>query len=598
MSERPASADRPTLALTLPAVPGYDILAELGRGGMGVVYKARQLALGRLVALKLIRDPALAGPAERARFRIETQAAARMRHPHIIEVYEAGEHDGRPFFAMELVEGGSLENHLTGKPQTASDAASLVRTLAEAVEHAHSQNVIHRDLKPANVLLAPAPKITDFGLAKRLDSESTALTQEGAVLGTASYMAPEQAAGHAHDVGPQADVYALGAILYECLTGQPPFQAESWAKVIEQVIHDEPIPPTRRQPDVPIALEAVCLKCLQKDPAGRYATAGALAEELGRFLTGVAVAAVPLTPVERFARLLAREGYTIIAEIGRGPRSTVYHASHGSLGQNVAVKAFTPGLLTREAWEAQLRRGIEMQAGISHPQVVTVQHGGWCDDAPYLVVEHIPNGSLADRLAGRPFALDEALRLTEQLAHIVGYLHRQGVVHANLKPSNVLFAAGDIPRLTDLRPTSGLGLAPLLAEEAEAFGLGYLAPELVAEASAVPRFHADVYGLGLILYELLTSRPPFAAPSAQAALEDVRCKEPRPLTELNAAVPLPVQSFCLRCLAKNPWRRFARVYDVAMILGRFRQEAEPAAREPTRSRRGPTRRTRSEDSGR
>ena len=297
MSERSTAGDgsAPAKAVPsdLPTFPGYEVRKELGRGGMGVVYQALQVSTGRLVALKLIRDVALAGPQERARFRIETQAAARMRHPNIVQVYEVGEHDGRPYFAMELVEGGSLDMHLAGRPQPAREAASLVRTLALAIEHAHSQHVIHRDLKPANILLGIKPeirnpksetnskhktenaeqqsepvlligdlrfvsdfgfrisdfepKIADFGLAKRLDTDSTAWTQDGAVLGTAGYMAPEQAAGRAREVGPAADVYALGAILYECLTGRPPFEADSWGPLIAQVLNEEPIPPTRRR---------------------------------------------------------------------------------------------------------------------------------------------------------------------------------------------------------------------------------------------------------------------------------------------------------------------------------------------------------------
>ena len=289
-----------------PTVPGYEILAELGRGGMGVVYKARQVSSQRLVALKMIRDSALAGPQERARFRIEAEAGSRMRHPNLVEIYEVGEHAGRAWFAMELVEGGSLDQHLAGRPQPAGQAAELIRTLARAVQHAHEQKIVHRDLKPANILLASAavvrgewsghgapptthhlpltnhqPKISDFGLAKRLDSDSTALTRDGAVVGTANYMAPEQAAGRVGDIGPAADVYALGAILYEILTGRPPLEADAWDRMVDQVLHADPTPPTRLQPDLPPALETVCLKCLEKEPGRRYARAGDLAE-IGR----------------------------------------------------------------------------------------------------------------------------------------------------------------------------------------------------------------------------------------------------------------------------------------------------------------------------
>jgi serine/threonine protein kinase len=567
---------------------------------MGVVYRAVQISLNRPVALKLIRDGALAGPEQRARFRIEAEAAARVRHPNVVAIYEVGEwragdvSPAMPYFAMELVEGPSLDKHLAGRPQLPAEAAALLRTLALAVQHAHEHHVVHRDLKPANILLVSGgvvsgessttthhspltthhPKITDFGLAKRLDSESTALTQEGAVVGTAGYMAPEQAAGRAREVGPAADIYALGAILYELLTGRPPFLADSWQQAIEQVLHDEPVPPARLHPDVPPDLETICLKCLEKEPARRYAAAAELADDLGRFLDGKPVAAVPLSSREQLARLAARDGYQLVGEIGCGPKSTVYRAHYGALPQPVALKVFRTGACTREEWEARLRRQADRWAALAHPHIVPVQRAGWWDGAPYLAMEYVPHGSLADRLAGKPYPVADALRLVEQLADIVCYLHRQGVVHGNLKPSNVLFAADGIPRVSDFRPTGGLFQGPPPVEGPEPAGLGYLAPELVRELAAEPRPNTDIYGLGLILYELLTGRPPFAGADTRETLEQVRSQDPVPPSTLRPHVTPQLCAFCLRCLRKDPWRRYSRAYDLVIRLRHFQDKPE------------------------
>jgi len=280
-------------------VPGYEILGELGRGGMGVVYKARQVGLGRLVALKMILSGAHAGREDLERFRTEAEAIARLQHPNIVQVHEVGQHDGKPFFSLEFCTGGSLDRQLDGTPLKPLDAAQLVQTLAQAMQAAHEKNVIHRDLKPANVLLAEdgTPKITDFGLAKKLDAAGQ--TASGAIMGTPSYMAPEQAGGKSKEIGPAVDVYALGAILYELLTGRPPFKAVTALDTILQVVSDDPVPPRQLQSGTPRDLETICLKCLHKQPGKRYATAAALAEDLKRFQEGRPVQARPVGRVER-----------------------------------------------------------------------------------------------------------------------------------------------------------------------------------------------------------------------------------------------------------------------------------------------------------
>jgi predicted Ser/Thr protein kinase len=283
-----------TTGTGLPAVPGYDILGELGRGGMGVVYRARQAGLNREVALKMILAGAHAGPEERTRFRAEAEAVARLQHPNIVQVHATGEHEGRPFFSLEYCPGGSLAGRLQGGTYPDREAAALVEGLAQAVQYAHEHGIVHRDLKPANVLLAEdgQAKITDFGLAKHLQGDA-AHTRTGEILGTPSYMAPEQAAGRVRDVGPATDVYALGAILYELLTGRPPFQAATDFDTILQVLDRDPVPLRQLNGRVSRDLETVCLKCLQKEPRQRYASARELADDLRRFLDGEPVRARP-----------------------------------------------------------------------------------------------------------------------------------------------------------------------------------------------------------------------------------------------------------------------------------------------------------------
>ena len=291
-----------------PEAPsGYELLGELGRGGMGVVYRARQRGLNREVALKVVLAGGHAGPAQRQRFLREAEAAAAISHPNVVQVFEVGERDGLPFMALELCPGGTLADRLGGTPLPPDEAARLVETLARAVAAAHERGVVHRDLKPANVLLTAGgiPKVGDFGLAKLAESGSD-ITAAGAVFGTPCYMPPEQARGDSAVVGPAADVYALGAVLYECLTGRPPFKGATPADTVRQVLHQEPVGVRALNPAVPTDLETVCHKCLRKEPGGRYATAAALADDLGRFLGGRPVVARPVGPAGRAWRWARR----------------------------------------------------------------------------------------------------------------------------------------------------------------------------------------------------------------------------------------------------------------------------------------------------
>jgi WD40 repeat protein len=278
----------------------YEIESELARGGMGVVFLARQISLNRPVALKMILAGQLADETDVKRFYTEAEAAANLDHPGIVPIYEVGQHEGQHYFSMGYVDGQSLAQRLAAGPLPPREAAALMVKVAEAIDYAHRRGVIHRDLKPGNILLDPSgnPRVTDFGLAKRLQSDS-GLTGSGQIMGTPSYMPPEQAGGNRGEVGPAADVYALGATLYALITGRPPFQAATAMDTVLQVIGDEPVPPRRLNASVPLDLETICLKCLEKEPGKRYAAAAALAEDLGRYLAGEPIVARPVTRSER-----------------------------------------------------------------------------------------------------------------------------------------------------------------------------------------------------------------------------------------------------------------------------------------------------------
>ena len=322
-SDSESSSEDSGILREFPSIPGYEIVSELGRGGMGVVYKARHLALDRLVALKVILAGPHAGPKDLERFRQEAEAVAKLRHVNIVQVYDIAESEGIPFFVLEFIDGGSLAHYLAGTPQPLGAAARLIENLARAIHFAHERNIVHRDLKPANILLQKeegrrrrrarsladrkgeiddltsfVPKITDFGLAKRLDGHSAG-TQSGEVVGTPSYMAPEQASSKGQGVGPASDVYALGAIFYEMLTGRPPFRGPTSLDTVLQVLHEEPVRPSHLRSNLPRDLETICLKCLAKEPGKRYASAEKLGDDLQRFRQGKPIKARPVAFHER-----------------------------------------------------------------------------------------------------------------------------------------------------------------------------------------------------------------------------------------------------------------------------------------------------------
>ncbi len=388
----------------LPVVPGYEVLGELGRGGMGVVYQARQVGLNRPVALKMVLAGRLAGPAELARFRAEAEAVARCHHPHIVQIYEIGTHAGLPYFSLEYMAGGGLDRRLAGTPLPPAQAAALVETLARAMQAAHARGIIHRDLKPANILLSGdgVPKVTDFGLARRQDA-SVRQTQSGAILGTPCYMAPEQAMGTLEDIGPATDVYALGAVLYECLTGRPPFKAPTPLETLYQVVNDEPVPPRQLQPQAPRDLETICLKCLAKEPARRYTSAGELADDLRRFRAGEPIRARPVRLWERGWKWVRRRPLAAALAV--------------ALLLLVVLGTGAAWLLEQQRWERQAERARqrqEQEAERARQQADTGRAVGLAQGEARVLLAQARAGDMAD--LGRYREALAAARRADELA--------------------------------------------------------------------------------------------------------------------------------------------------------------------------------------
>jgi serine/threonine protein kinase len=368
--DQPGTLPSPRLG-ALPYFEKYEVEGEIGRGGMGIVYKARQKDLDRPVALKMVLSGQLATPEQLARFHDEARFAARLQHPNIVSIYEVGEILGQPYFAMQFIGGPSLAHELRKGPLAPEQAARLLCVIAHAVEHLHQHGIIHRDLKPGNILLDDEgrPYVTDFGLVKMVASDSQR-TSTGVIVGTPSYMAPEQAAANSGIVGPLSDVYSLGAILYETLTGRPPFHEATPLDTLVQVLESEPPPPRQRNPAIPGDLETICLRCLEKDPANRYASAAALAQDLETFLQGETIEARPASTVRRLHRWARREPALVAHLVTLGGCALIaqvaYQLTHAvPLDFHILIMAVLGGwmissylcqlMMRRPAWAERMR---------------------------------------------------------------------------------------------------------------------------------------------------------------------------------------------------------------------------------------------------
>jgi serine/threonine protein kinase len=506
------------LKFTPPAIPDYELFEELGRGGMGVVYRARPVDLGRFVAVKVMRIRSLARQEDLLRFRREAEAVAGLNHPNVVQLYAFGWIAEEPYYVMELVEGGSLAARLKREPADLAWSLGLIETVAWAMNYVHERKLIHRDLKPANILLATdgTPKIADFGLVKRLAREDVRISFTTAVLGTPCYMAPEQATG-TKEVGPAADIYALGVILFELLTGRLPFLAETYT--LDQLLHEDPPRPSHLAQYLSPDLDAVCLKCLEKQPERRYATAGELAADLARVRSHEPPTARPVPDFERDARWAQKIGYELCAVLASSSEFVTYSARQTTIDRPVLLKhgRGAPGVAQRDS----LRREAKALASIDHPNVLKLHDWAERGDQAYLVTEFADGAALLAGCLGSPpqtprRAAEIALRTTLGLQA----LHESGLVHGRLTSHDIVLFPGDVPKIGNLG-----------------------APQPAGAIST------DIRGLGTVLAEMLTGRP------------TLNTEQPD--------VPPKLATIWRRCFTEQPTAQFTSAGSLALELQLF-----------------------------
>ncbi|HEV3119024.1 MAG TPA: serine/threonine-protein kinase, partial [Gemmataceae bacterium] len=568
---------------------GYESLDILGTGLLGPVFKARQLALNRIVVLEMRATRTRLDPARLERLRADAEAVAQLHHPNIVELYDFGELNGEPFIAREHVEGGNLAQKVAGLLQSAEQTAILVETLARAVHHAHVQHIMHGNLKPSRVLLGDdgTCKITGFGLTEVLraalhEGDGKPRATDRLAMPISAYTAPEQAENPAEDVSPSADVYALGAVLYELLTGRPPVRADSVDGLREQILLGKPEPPRLMRPEVPRELEAICLKCLERQPAARYPTTAALAEDLRRFGAGEVLFIDDLDDWAQQQRWARRAGYEILELLGQGPDGFTYKARQVALERTVVLERvtarhrFVPVAKSRFRWEARLLSRLR------HANVVQLYDQGEQNDLAYFAREFVDGPTLAESAAdagplasGHAQSIDEeqdrileAAELVEMLARALHAAHAEGIIHGALNPGKVRITPGGVPKITSFRRVRlpGADAADLHPESDTHRVAGYLAPEQLEDRRRTSGPASDVYALGAILYTLLTGEPPFLGQTLQATIAQACAEAPVSPRLRQPSIPAELESICLKCLAKPPSARFATAGALADAL--------------------------------
>jgi eukaryotic-like serine/threonine-protein kinase len=587
----------------------YRILGHLGDGGMGVVYRAEDTRLGRVVALKLLPPELTRDPEAKRRFEREARAAALLDHPNICTTYDFGEAegDGQMYIAMACYEGESLADRVTHGPLSLDDAIKILEQICRGLGKAHASGVIHRDIKPGNVMLTAdgVVKIVDFGLAKL--SAGSQLTKSRTSLGTAAYMAPEQLRGE--EVGPQTDIWASGIVLFELLTGTRPFRGDYAEALSYSILNEQPATITELRPDLPVEIDRIIKKMLRKDPLQRYASTDEVIAELEVLRTpssGSGKSGPRSTKVREPLRAGAKLGpYEIVEPLGSGGMGDVYRARDTRLDRQVALKVLAPEFSEDAERKQRFQREAKTISSLSHPNICTLFDVGEQEGTDYLVMEYLEGETLAERLARGALPLTELLKTGIQIGEALGRAHQQGIVHRDLKPGNVMLTKSGAVKLLDFGLAKDVGAVtstprrrdpqtpdkPLTAEGAIVGTLAYMAPEQVEGREADAR--SDIFAFGAILYEMATGKRAFEGTTKAKLMAAILEREPPPIADVRTGGDsasgsrrglAAIDHIVRRCLEKNPARRPSSAEEVQSELKALLTAETPVGR-PVRVKR-------------
>jgi serine/threonine protein kinase/Tol biopolymer transport system component len=559
-------------------VSHYQILEHLGGGGMGVVYKARDLKLGRLVALKFLSGQR-GSPEERRRFLREAQAASRLDHPNICTIHEIEEtEDGGLFIAMGLCEGETLRERLSHGPLPVAEAIDVAVQVAAGLSQAHERGIIHRDVKPANIAFTNGAltaggqvKLLDFGIARLADQSR--LTLAGTAVGTAAYMAPEQFRGAPAE--PRSDVWSLGVVLYQMVAGRHPFENPSAHETVRAILEREPPPLSQLRPDLPEGLERIVARALSKHPSGRYESMAAMAADLRAL-------AVPASPVDRDSdltlelqtprqfllrteplavgeTLLGRTigPYRVTELLGSGGMGVVYKAEDSRLSRTVALKFLSPGLTRDPAAKARFIQEARAASSLDHPNLCTILDLGETGDGQlYIAMPCYDGETLRGRIGRGPLPVEEALDIALQTARGLAKAHRSGIIHRDVKPANLIVTSDGVVKILDFGLAKLAGAA-LTRTRSVAGTPAYMSPEQAQEEGVDHR--TDLWSLGVVLYEMVAGRRPFRGEGGAAVVHAILNERPRPLREVRPGVPAELERIVDRLLAKDPADRYPAI---------------------------------------